>query len=166
MEPGDDEEGGALIGATLARAPSAAPDPAAIRRAHDSGGARRGPDWHRSSRSTGSSRDVGQTDGHAERAIAAAMAHGPDAGLLMLEPLDTTRASPPLSPRRARAHFHEMVGGSRWRTRTTSRAARRRAPERDYLTTKAARVAETLRRPAPRSGGVSRGMRDNRALGA
>lgn len=76
-------------------------------------------------------------------AIAAAMVHGPESGLKLLEPLDG-------DPRRAghyrldavRAHLHERAGHRAEAIRHNQAAAARTAsmPERDYMTTQAARL--------------------------
>ena len=75
------------------------------------------------------------------RAIAAAMVDGPDAGLELLEPLDGPLAG---HHRLAatRAHLHELAGDTEaaiehYRTAAGATAS---IPERDYLTTRAARL--------------------------
>ena len=81
------------------------------------------------------------------RAIAHAMVHGPDAGLTELEPLDTDgRLAGHYRLDAARAHFHEMAGRFEQAHAHYLSAAGKTAsiPERDYLTTKAARIAEAL----------------------
>ena len=84
-------------------------------------------------------------------AIAAAMVHGPEAGLDLLEALDDDARCGPLSARRrarppardgrrptpALAHYRAAAGG------TAS------IPERNYLMTKAARLGEAGRTPLP-----------------
>ena len=75
------------------------------------------------------------------RAIAAAMVHGPAAGLALLEPLDEPLAGH-YRLAAVRGHFYEMLGD------TVAAAAHYRAaavrttnlPEKHYLTTKAARL--------------------------
>ena len=76
-------------------------------------------------------------------AIAAAMVHGPETGLELLEPLDA-------DPRMAghyrldavRAHLLELAGDDEAAIRHYQAAAARTAsmPERNYLTTQAARL--------------------------
>ena len=74
------------------------------------------------------------------KAIAAAMVHGPDHGLKLLEPLDARLPGHRLAA--VRAHLYEMAGD-----RDTAigyyraaAAATTSLPERRYLTTKAARL--------------------------
>ena len=78
------------------------------------------------------------------RAIAAAMVHGPVVGLDLLKPLDAdARLSGHYRLDAVRAHLHEMAG-DRQRALIHYRAAAEKTtsiPERDYLTTKAARLA-------------------------
>jgi predicted RNA polymerase sigma factor len=77
------------------------------------------------------------------RAIAAAMVHGPVVGLELLEPLDTdARMRGHYRLDAVRAHLLEMAG-DRERAIVHYRAAAARTasiPERNYLTTKAARL--------------------------
>ena len=80
------------------------------------------------------------------RAIAAAMVHGPRAGLRLLEGLDERLAGHHRLPA-TRAHLLELAGDTEaavaeYRSAATQTAS---APERDYLLTKAARLAETPR---------------------
>ena len=76
------------------------------------------------------------------RAVAAAMVDGPDAGLALLDGLDersaTTTASTPSA-----AHLLELAGDPRTQPRLRCAAAGRtaNARERDYLTLKAAALA-------------------------
>lgn len=76
------------------------------------------------------------------RAIAAAMVHGPAAGLRLLEPLDA-RLGEHHRLDAVRGHLHEMAGDADRAIAHFRAAAERTAslPERDYLTKKAARVA-------------------------
>lgn len=76
------------------------------------------------------------------RAIAAAMVHGPEAGLKLVESLDE-RLAGHYRLAAVRAHFHEMAGDVATAI-THYRAAANRTtslPERHYLTTKAAKLA-------------------------
>ena len=78
-------------------------------------------------------------------AIAAAMVHGPRAGLDLLKPLD---ADPRLAGHyrldAVRAHFHEMAGDPAAAREHYLAAAGKTAsiPERNYLTLKAAALGE------------------------
>jgi len=82
------------------------------------------------------------------RAVAVAMVHGPRAGL---ELLATLAGDPRLRDHyrlaAVRAHMHEMAGDADAAVADYLAAARRTAsvPERDYLSTQAARLAATLR---------------------
>ncbi|MGC4943167.1 RNA polymerase sigma factor [Kribbella sp. DT2] len=82
------------------------------------------------------------------RAIAAAMVDGPEAGLTMLEPLDK-----PLDGHyrldAVRGHLQEMRGDTEVAAEHFRAAARRTTsvPERDYLTLKAAAVSGAARKP-------------------
>ncbi|GAB3835258.1 RNA polymerase sigma factor [Kribbella italica] len=82
------------------------------------------------------------------RAIAAAMVDGPEAGLAMLEPLDE-----PLGGHyrldAVRGHLREMRGDTEAAAEHFRAAARRTTslPERDYLTLKAAAVSGAARKP-------------------
>ena len=85
------------------------------------------------------------------RAIAAAMVHGPAAGLKLLEPLDE-----PLGGHyrldAVRAHLYEMAGDNQ-AAMTHYRAAAARTtstPEQQYLTTQAARLRAGTERPSGR----------------
>jgi RNA polymerase sigma factor (sigma-70 family) len=88
------------------------------------------------------------------RAIAAAMVHGPAAGLAQLAALD---ADPRLAGHyrldAVRGHLHERLG-DRERAAAHYRAAAARTasvPERDYLALKAARLAAAAPDPGPRT---------------
>jgi RNA polymerase sigma factor (sigma-70 family) len=77
-------------------------------------------------------------------AIAAAMVHGPLAGLELLEPLDVDqRISGHYRLDAVRAHLHEMAGHRKLAIEHFRAAAERTTsvPERNYLITKAARLA-------------------------
>ena len=84
------------------------------------------------------------------RAIAAAMVHGPRAGLDQIEALDAdSRVAGHYRLDAVRGHLHERLGDVE-RAIAHYRAAAERTmsiPERDYLTLKAARLAA-----APRAG--------------
>jgi RNA polymerase sigma factor (sigma-70 family) len=82
------------------------------------------------------------------RAIAAAMVQGPDAGLKLLEPLDKELAGH-YRLDAVRGHLYEMRGDHETAAQHFRAAARRTTslPERDYLTTKAAAVTGTARKP-------------------
>jgi predicted RNA polymerase sigma factor len=75
------------------------------------------------------------------RAVAAAMVHGPEAGLTLLEPLEPRLAG---SHRLAavRGHLHEMLGDAATAAAQYRDAAARTTslPERHYLTVRAARL--------------------------
>ena len=76
-------------------------------------------------------------------AIAAAMVHGPAAGLELLEPLDADeRIAGHYRLDAVRAHLHEMSGDRDAAIAHYRAAAERTAsiPERDYLMTKAAKL--------------------------
>ena len=82
-------------------------------------------------------------------AVAAAMVHGPAAGLALLEPLDAdTRLADHHRLHAVRAHLLEMAG-DRDAAIARYRAAADRAPnlpERNYLMTQAARLAQATSR--------------------
>lgn len=81
------------------------------------------------------------------RAVAAAMVHGPDRGLVMLEPLDADpRMQEHYRLEAVRAHLYEMAGDRARAVELYRRAADRTAsmPERDYLRGKAARLASAV----------------------
>lgn len=82
------------------------------------------------------------------RAIAAAMVQGPEAGLALLEPLDA-RLAGHYRLDAVRAHLHERAGDAERAIAHYRAAAERTAsiPERDYLTLKAARLATGRTRP-------------------
>ncbi len=92
------------------------------------------------------------------RAVAAAMVHGPAAGLALLQALDgdaRVRGHHRLDA--VRAHLLERAGDAA-RAAAHYRAAAARTtsvPERDYLTMKAARLATPAAERAPRPEGVS-----------
>jgi predicted RNA polymerase sigma factor len=76
------------------------------------------------------------------RAIAAAMVHGPAVGLALLEPLDE-RLDRHWRLDAVRAHFHEMAGDTEAAAAHCRAAAARTtsAPERDYMISRAARLS-------------------------
>jgi RNA polymerase sigma factor (sigma-70 family) len=82
------------------------------------------------------------------RAIAAAMVDGPEAGLAMLEPLDEPLAGH-YRLDAVRGHLQEMRGDTEAAAEHFRAAARRTTslPERDYLTLKAAAVSGAARKP-------------------
>ncbi|GAA1561862.1 RNA polymerase sigma factor [Kribbella lupini] len=82
------------------------------------------------------------------RAIAAAMVDGPEAGLAMLEPLDEPLAGH-YRLDAVRGHLQEMRGDMEAAAEHFRAAARRTTslPERDYLTLKAAAVSGAARKP-------------------
>ena len=82
------------------------------------------------------------------RAIAAAMVDGPEAGLRILEPLDKELAGH-YRLDAVRGHLFEMLGDAEAAADHFSAAARRTTslPERNYLTTKAAEVSGAGRTP-------------------
>jgi predicted RNA polymerase sigma factor len=91
------------------------------------------------------------------RAIAAAMVHGPAAGLRLLEPLDEPLAGH-YRLDAVRAHLHEMAGDTQAAMAHYRAAAARTTsiPEQQYLTTQAARLragtAQPRGRPPARRG--------------
>ena len=87
------------------------------------------------------------------RAVAAAMVHGPAAGLKLLEPLDEPLAAH-YRLDAVRAHLFEMAGDTR-AAMTHYRAAAGRTtsiPEQQYLTTRAARLRERTAASGPVDG--------------
>ena len=84
------------------------------------------------------------------RAIAAAMVQGPEAGLELLKPLDA-RLGKHYRLDAVRAHLQERAGDHERAVAYYRAAAGRTAsiPERDYLTLKAARLATELRTEEP-----------------
>ncbi|MGW1339753.1 RNA polymerase sigma factor [Kribbella sp. NPDC002412] len=80
------------------------------------------------------------------RAVAAAMVEGPDAGLKLLQPLDNELAGH-YRLDAVRGHLHEMRGDTEVAAQHFREAARRTTskPERDYLSTKAAAITGTAR---------------------
>ncbi|HEX6368487.1 MAG TPA: sigma-70 family RNA polymerase sigma factor [Longimicrobium sp.] len=86
------------------------------------------------------------------RAVAAAMVHGPGAGLELLKALDEdARIRGHYRLDAVRAHLHERLGDAERAIAHYRAAAERTAsiPERDYLTLKAARLAAARRENAP-----------------
>ena len=81
-------------------------------------------------------------------AIAAAMVHGPAAGLELLDALDAdARIAGHYRLDAVRAHLLELAGDRRGRDRALSARPPARTtsiPERNYLTTKAARLVTDL----------------------
>ena len=85
------------------------------------------------------------------RAIAAAMVHGPAAGLRLLEPLDEPLAGH-YRLDAVRAHLHEMAGDTQAAMAHYRAAAARTTsiPEQQYLTTQAARLRAGTAQPRGR----------------
>ena len=85
------------------------------------------------------------------RAIAAAMVHGPAAGLRLLEPLDDPLAGH-YRLDAVRAHLYEMAGDTQAAMAHYRAAAARTTsiPEQQYLTTQAARLRAETAQPPPR----------------
>jgi predicted RNA polymerase sigma factor len=77
------------------------------------------------------------------RAVAAAMVHGPAAGLKLLEPLDE-RLPGHYRLDAVRAHLRELLGETAAAIAHYDAAAKgtRSIPERNYLTTKAAQLRQ------------------------
>ncbi len=99
------------------------------------------------------------------RAIAAAMVEGPAAGLAIVDPLDTDmRLGGHYRLDAVRGHLYEMAGDLETARRHYLAAAGRTAsiPERYYLSTKAAIVAERLAGPSPASGDALQPRVDDR----
>ena len=82
------------------------------------------------------------------RAVAAAMVHGPAEGLTLLEALDERLAGNHRLDA-VRAHLFEMAGDAQAAVRHYRAAASRTAsvPEQRYLTTRAARLSGSARSP-------------------
>ena len=140
------DEGVALVSATLSRgAVGAYQLQAAIAAVHDEAARAEDTDWPQILALYGLLKRMADnpmvTLSHA---IAAAMVHGPSTGLDLLQPLDgDERFAGHYRLDAVRGHLHEMAG-NREAAITHYRAAAARttsAPERDYLTLKAARLA-------------------------
>jgi RNA polymerase sigma factor (sigma-70 family) len=139
-------EGTALISATLARgAVGAYQLQAAIAALHDEAPRLEDTDWPQILALYGLLERMSQNPMVTlSRAIAAAMVHGPDVGLGLLQPLD---ADPRIADHHllaaARAHLHERAGNRTAAIAEFRHAAERTAstPERNYLLMKAARLA-------------------------
>jgi RNA polymerase sigma factor (sigma-70 family) len=143
------EEGGALITRTLARGEVGSYQiQAAIAALHDQAARPEDTDWPQILALYGLLERLSPNPMVTlNRTIAHAMVHGPDAGLAELEPLDTDgRLAGHYRLDAARAHFHEMAGRFDAAHALYLAAAGKTAsiPERDYLATKAARIAEAL----------------------
>jgi RNA polymerase sigma factor (sigma-70 family) len=141
------EEGVALISATL---PRAAVGPyqlqAAIAAVHDEAARAEDTDWPQILALYGLlERMQANPMITLNRAIAAAMVHGPAAGVAMVAPLDSdTRLAGHYRLDAVRAHFHEMAGdGVQARACYLAAAAKTASiPERNYLLLKAACLGE------------------------
>ncbi len=83
------------------------------------------------------------------RAVAAAMVHGPAAGFKLLDSLDERLAAHHRLDA-VRAHFHEMAGdlGAAIGHYRAAAAGTASVPEQQYLLAKAARLAKSMSRPA------------------
>jgi RNA polymerase sigma factor (sigma-70 family) len=138
-------EGIALISATLPRGPIGCYQiQAAIAAVHDEAADAADTDWPQILALYGVLKGVDDNPMVAlNHAIAAAMVEGPEAGLALLEPLDTDgRLKGHHRLDAVRAHLHEMAGHREVAIEHYQAAARRTnsIPERNYLTTKAARL--------------------------
>jgi predicted RNA polymerase sigma factor len=143
-------EGTALVSATLARGAIGSYQlQAAIAALHDEAARVEDTDWPQIFALYGLlERTSDNPMVKLNRAIAAAMVHGPRAGLELLEPLDAdSRIAGHYRLDAVRGHFYEMAGDHD-RAITHYRAAAERTasvPERNYLLTKAARLAAGAR---------------------
>lgn len=139
------DEGVALISQTLSRgAVGSYQLQAAIAAEHDQAGTADATDWPQIVALYGLLRRMEDNPMvELNYAIAAAMVHGPETGLKLPEPLD---ADPRLARHyrldAVRAHLQELAGNPETAIRHYQAAAARTAsmPERDYLTTQAARL--------------------------
>jgi len=147
-------EGEALIGATLARG---AVGPyqlqAAIAALHDQAARAADTDWPQILALYGLLERITPNPMITlNRAIALAMVDGPAAGLAMVAPLDAdARLAGHYRLDAVRAHFHEMAGDLAAAREHYLAAAGKTAsiPERNYLTTKAAKAGEAMASPRP-----------------
>jgi RNA polymerase sigma factor (sigma-70 family) len=139
-------EGLALVSATLGKGPVGYYQlQAAIAAVHDEAARAEDTDWRQISALYEVLKGMSDNPMVAlSHAIAAAMVHGPATGLELLTVLDTdARFAGHYRLDAVRGHLHEMAG-DRERAIAHYRAAAERTmsiPERDYLTTKAARLA-------------------------
>lgn len=138
-------EGVALISATLPRGPVGPYQiQAAIAAVHDEAGHAGDTDWRQILALYGLLKRIDDNPMVAlNHAVAAAMVHGPAAGLALLESLDVDgRLNGHHRLDAVRAHLHEMAGNPTAAIEHYHAAARRTQsiPERNYLLTKAARL--------------------------
>ena len=146
-------EGGALVAEALSRGPVGAYAlQAAIAAVHDEAPSAAETDWPQILALYGVLQRMSDNPMVSlNRAVAAAMVHGPAAGLALLDALD---ADPRVRGHHrmdaVRAHLLEMAGeGERAVAHYRAAAARTAsAPERDHLLTKATRLAQRLPSPA------------------
>jgi RNA polymerase sigma factor (sigma-70 family) len=142
------EEGTALVSAALARG---AVGPyqlqAAIAALHDEAPSTQATDWPQILALYGLLRRMSDNPMVAlNEAVATAMVHGPAAGLARLRELEADeRIASHHRLEAVRAHLHEFAGDRRAAIESYRLAASRTAsiPERNYLTTRAARLANT-----------------------
>jgi predicted RNA polymerase sigma factor len=141
------EEGTALVTAALSRGSIGSYQlQAAIAALHDEAGRAEDTDWPQILALYGLLLRMSDNPMVAlNHAIAAAMVHGPPAGLKLLEPLDAdARLAGHYRLDAVRGHLHEM-SGNREAAISHYRAAAARTtsiPERNYLNTQAARLAQ------------------------
>jgi RNA polymerase sigma factor (sigma-70 family) len=151
------EEGVALVSRTLSRgAVGAYLLQAAVAAVHDEAARAQDTDWAQIHALYGLLEQLSDNPMvRLNRAIAAAMVQGPQAGLEMLRVLDgDARIAGHYRMDAVRAHLHQMAGDPERAILHYRAAAERTAsiPERDYLTLKAARLAA-----AQRGAGAARG---------
>ena len=141
-------EGVALISQTLARGSIGSYQlQAAIAAVHDEAARAQDTDWPQILALYGLLRRISDNPMVTlNYAIAAAMVHGPSTGLKLLEALDASRLAGHYRLDAVRAHLYEMAGDQQRAIAYYQAAARRTTsiPERDYLTTKVARMNEDL----------------------
>ena len=140
-------EGGALISQTLSRGSIGSYQlQAAIAAVHDEAARAQDTDWPQILALYGLLRRISDNPMVTlNYAIAAAMVHGPSTGLKLLEALDAdSRLAGHYRIDAVRAHLFEMAGDQQRAIAYYQAAARRTTsiPERDYLTTKVARMNE------------------------
>ena len=140
------DEGVALVSATLSRGSIGAYQlQAAIAAVHDEAARAEDTDWPQILALYGLLKKMSDNPMVAlNHAIAAAMVHGPAAGLKLLEPLDADeRIAGHYRLDAVRAHLLELAGDRAAAIAHYQSAAARTAslPERDYLTTQAARLS-------------------------
>jgi RNA polymerase sigma factor (sigma-70 family) len=146
------DEGVALVSATLSRGSIGAYQlQAAIAAVHDEAARAADTDWPQILALYGLLKRMSDNPMVAlNHAIAAAMVHGPSAGLKLLEPLDADgRIAGHYRLDAVRAHLLELAGDRDAAIAHYQSAASRTAslPERNYLTTQAARLAAERKDP-------------------